>query len=168
MQPSLQISTESGKQSNQQVTATNSAGQNHHYRLFYVLDHRNKLKFLVHTGAAISLIPHSTEPSSKPTLFRLQVANGSTIGSTYGSKSLTLNIDMRRDYTWSFIQANVKTPILGADFLANYDLAVYMNMSDNTTNISVTGIRTHHNTTGIRVATCHSREYLEILNRIRI
>ena len=58
-------------------------------------------------------------------------------------------------------------PILGADFLAHYDLTVHMNsrtLSDNTTNIKTTGTRTHH-TTGISVATYHSREYLDILNQ---
>ena len=56
----------------------------------------------------------------------LSDANGSPID-TYGNKSLKLNIDMRRNYIWSFIIANVQTPILGAYFLANYNLAVHMN-----------------------------------------
>ena len=129
-------------------------------------DRTNKLKFLVDTGAAISVTPHTTETSAKPSLFRLQAANCSTI-ETYGSKSLRLNIDIRRDYTGLFILANVKTPFIGADFRAHYDLARHMNsrtLSNNTTNISVTGIRTHHNT-GISVETCHSREYLDTLNQ---
>ena len=147
--------------------ATNPAGQNHRCRLFYVWDRKNKLKFLVDTGAAISVNPYKNEPSAKPSLFRLQAPNGLLI-ETYGNKSLTLNIDMRRDYTRSFIMAKVQMPILGADFLAHYDLAVHMNsrtLSDNTTNIKTTGTRTHHNTPGISVATYHSREYLDILNQ---
>ena len=121
-----------------------------------------------YTGSAISVIPYKNEPSAKPSLFRLQAANGSPI-ETYGNKSLTLNIDMCCDYTWSFIIAKVQMPILGADFLAHYDLAVHMNsrtLSDNTTNIKTTGTRTHHhNTTGISMATYNSREYLDILNQ---
>ncbi|CAE1163767.1 unnamed protein product [Acanthosepion pharaonis] len=103
----------------------------------------------------------------KATPYKLQAANGSTI-ETYGAKTLTLNIGMRRDFTWTFTQADVKTPILGADFLAHYDLAVHMNtrtLSDNTTNIAVKGTLSRHNTTGISVTTCHGREYIEILNR---
>ncbi|CAE1266126.1 unnamed protein product [Acanthosepion pharaonis] len=101
--------------------------------------------------AAISMIPPKEQQDRKSTLYKLQAANGSTI-ETYGTKTLTLNIGMRRDFTWTFTQADVKTPILGQDFLAHYDLAVHMNtrtLSDNTTNISVKGTLSPHNTTGI-------------------
>ena len=95
-------------------------------RLFYIWDQRNKIKFLVDTGAAISIIPHTIDPSTKPTLLKLQAANSSTID-TYGGKTLTLNIGMWRDYTWTFTLANVKIPILGEDFMAYYELSVHMN-----------------------------------------
>ena len=109
------------------------------------------MKFLVDTGAAISVIPHTHEPSAKPTQFKLQAANGSTI-STYGSKTVSLNLGMRRNFTWSFTLANVKLPILGADFLAHFNLTVHMNpraLSDNKTNIHVTGTPSRHDTMGI-------------------
>ena len=163
-QPPCKLQQNQGKRHNQQVTATNSADKN---CLFYGWDRKNKSKFLIDTGAAISVIPYKNEPSAKPSLFRLPATNGSPI-ETYGNKSLTLNIDMRRDYTRSFIIAKVQMLILGADFLTHYDLAVHMNfrtLSDNTTNIKTTGTRTHHNTTAISVATYHSREYLDILNQ---
>ncbi|CAE1268456.1 unnamed protein product [Acanthosepion pharaonis] len=140
---------------------------NDYFRLFYVWDRRNHIKFLVDIGAAISVIPPKEQQDRKATPYKLQAANGSTI-ETYGAKTLTLNIDMRRDFTWTFTQADVKTPILGADFLAHYDLAVHMNtttLSDNTTNIAVKGTLSRHNTTGISLTTCHGREYIEILNR---
>lgn len=103
------------------------------------------------TGAAISVIPCKNNPSSKLTLFKLQAANGSTID-TYGGKALTLNIDMRRDFTWTFTVADVKISNLGADLLAHYELAVYMNprtLSNKTTNLHVLGTPTCHSTTGI-------------------
>ena len=98
---------------------------------------------------------------------RLQAANGSTID-TYGEKTLRLNIGMRRDYDWSFTLADVKIPILGADFLAHYQLAVNMNprsLSDTLTNICVIGTPANENTTGINIVTRHSREYINILNQ---
>ncbi|CAE1269582.1 unnamed protein product [Acanthosepion pharaonis] len=60
--------------------------------------------------------------TAKPTLFKLRAANGSAIN-TYGERTLTLNIGVRRDFTWIFTVSNVKIPILGAD----YALAVHMN-----------------------------------------
>ncbi|CAE1255006.1 unnamed protein product [Acanthosepion pharaonis] len=133
------------------VGAAEPPGKNIRSRLFYVWDRRNHIKFLVDTGAAISVIPPKEQQDRKATPYKLQAANGSTI-ETYGAKTLTLNIGMRRDFTWTFTQADVKTPILGADFLAHYDLAVHMNtrtLSDNTTNIAVKGTLSRHNTTGI-------------------
>ncbi|CAE1257231.1 Retrovirus-related Pol polyprotein from transposon opus [Acanthosepion pharaonis] len=79
--------------------------------------------------------------TAKPTLIKLRAANGSAID-TYEKRTLTLNISMRRDFTWTFTVANVKVPILGADFLAHYALAVHMNprtLSDTTTNLRVLG-----------------------------
>ncbi|CAE1303859.1 unnamed protein product [Acanthosepion pharaonis] len=125
------------------------------------LTHRSQhamSSILLDTGAAISVIPYQERPYfSKPTLLKLQAANGSAID-TYGERTLTLNIGMRRDFTWTFTVANVKIPILGADFLAHYELAVYMNprtLFDTTTNLHVFGTPTRQSSTGISVATCH-------------
>lgn len=135
-------------------------------RLFYVMDTRNNLR-LVDTGAAISVLPANNKAGLKPYQLRLQAANGSGIN-TYGTKSLTVNIGMRRDFTWNFTIADVQMPILGADFLAHFDLAVRMNnhsLTDNLTNVCVVGSYSKHTTTGITVATCHNKEYLDILNQ---
>ncbi|CAE1178149.1 unnamed protein product [Acanthosepion pharaonis] len=94
-----------------------------------------------HRCAAISVVPLQNDHTAKPTLIKLRAANGSAID-TYGERTLTLNIGMRRDFTWTFTVANVKLPILGADFLAHYALAVHMNprtLSDTTTNLRVLG-----------------------------
>ena len=72
---------------------TNPSSDEHTtYCLFCIWD-----RYFVDTGVAISVIPHITNPSGKPTSLKLQAANGSTID-TYGGKTLTLNIGMRRDY----------------------------------------------------------------------
>ncbi|CAE1260590.1 unnamed protein product [Acanthosepion pharaonis] len=71
---------------------------------------------------------------------------------------------------WSFTVADVKTPLLGADFLAHYNLAVHMKartLSDNTTSIKITGIPSSFNTTRISVATQHDPRYVEILRRYK-
>ena len=136
-------------------------------QLFYIWDRRYKLKFLVDTGVAISIIPHTTNSSAKPTSLKLQAANGSTID-TYGGKTLTLNIGMWCDYTWTFSLAKVKIPILGADFLMPYELSVHMNprtLSNIMTNLHIIGTPEWHSTTGIKIAVCHGQDYVDILNQ---
>nr|VZI50869.1 unnamed protein product [Spirometra erinaceieuropaei] len=54
---------------------------------------------------------------------RLQTANCSSIP-TFGSLSLTLNIGLRRSFTWIFVIADVPHAIFGSDLLAEFDLLV--------------------------------------------
>lgn len=57
------------------------------------------------------------------TKYELFAANGSVI-STYGFHPLTLDLGLRRAFTWRFIVADVTKPIIGVDFLAFYNLIV--------------------------------------------
>lgn len=41
---------------------------------------------------------------------------------TYGSSTLILNLGLRREFLWKFILADVNIPIIGADFLAHFNL----------------------------------------------
>lgn len=54
---------------------------------------------------------------------KLYAANGSTI-TVFGQTTLRLNLGLRRDFSWTFIIASVTQPIIGADFLAHFDLMV--------------------------------------------
>ncbi|BHF70478.1 hypothetical protein SprV_0301352900 [Sparganum proliferum] len=72
----------------------------------------------------------------------LQAANCSPI-STFGSRSLTLNIGLRRSFSWIFVIADVPHAILGSDFLAEFDLLVDCRrfcLLDRTTGLSVRGL----------------------------
>nr|VZI50651.1 unnamed protein product [Spirometra erinaceieuropaei] len=72
----------------------------------------------------------------------LQTANCSPI-STFGSRSLTLNIGLRRSFSWVFVIADAPHAILGSDFLAEFDLLVDCRHScllDRTTGLSVRGL----------------------------
>ena len=96
--------------------ATSVAGQQPSC-LFYVTDSLTGLRFLVDTGADISVIPPSvSERKHHKDSFSLQAVNNTPIA-TYGTQLRTLNIGLRRKFQWIFIIADVKTPILGADFL---------------------------------------------------
>lgn len=93
------------------------------YRL-YVQDALTSRKFLIDTGANVSVIPPTnSERYNRPDEVRLFAANGSAIA-TYGRKQLKLNLGLRRNFTWNFIIAKVISPILGADFLQHFGLLV--------------------------------------------
>ncbi len=80
-------------------------------------------KFLIDTGASVSVFPHS--PAKGEFLsndLKLVSADGSAIKS-YGSRTLPVRLGGRH-FTWSFVLAAVDRPILGADFLAVNHLMV--------------------------------------------
>ena len=80
-------------------------------------------RYLVDTGASRSLFPKNLVHRSMPkSNFVMRAANGSDIA-TYGTIELTIN-DGQNKYKWKFLIADVFMPILGADFLTFYDLAV--------------------------------------------
>ena len=106
-------------------------------RLFYISDPSISFHFLVDTGAEVSVIPPSTCQQGRT----LQAANGATIA-TYGTRSLKLDLGLRRTFNWIFLLADVTTPILGADFLRHFDLLVDTRrhrLIDNLTHMKVKG-----------------------------
>ncbi|KAL0819180.1 hypothetical protein ABMA28_008433 [Loxostege sticticalis] len=110
-----------------------------------VTDLHSGLRFLVDTGANVSVIPAAKRPfsDSASDSYKLYAANGTEIR-TYGTKKL-------RPYSWTFILADVKQPILGADFLSYHKLLVDVNgrkLIDAVTNLNVIGsIVTHRSAT---------------------
>lgn len=71
--------------------------------------------------------------------YTLYAANGTKI-STYGVKTLVLDLGLRRALRWTFVIADVRQPILGADFLVHYKLVVDLSarrLRDEVTNLSV-------------------------------
>ena len=106
--------------------AANAAGNRSQSRLFYITDTNSGLRFLVDTGAEVSLLPASISDQNRNQAgLPLQAANNSTI-STFGTRSLTLDFSLRRSLPWVFTLASVCNPILGADFLKYYQLLVDM------------------------------------------
>lgn len=87
-------------------------------------DPSSNLTFLIDTGADISVIPY--DPTIHVTVDEglvLYAANGTKIP-TYGVQRLTLSLNLRRSFTWSFIVAKVSQPIIGIDFLKHFNLLV--------------------------------------------
>lgn len=89
----------------------------------HVRDRDLGLSFLIDTGADISLLPVNRTNRNRASELKLFAANETAI-QTYGEKRLTLNLNLRRAFTWNFCIAAVPYPILGADFLNHYGLLV--------------------------------------------
>lgn len=91
------------------------------YRLF-VKDKQTGVRFLVDSGADVSLIPANIK-AEQPCSYVLYAANGTQIP-TYGIKTLTLDLGLRRAFQWPFIVAKVSKGIIGADFLHQFHLLI--------------------------------------------
>ncbi|RTG85377.1 uncharacterized protein DC041_0008133 [Schistosoma bovis] len=123
--------------------------------LFHVLDKTSRYKFLVDTGAEVSVIPLTlaNKPIAKSGKYTVRAANKTKI-KTFGEQSLTLDLGIRRHLTWVFIIANVRHPILGADFLSFYNLMVDVKrrkLVDSCTKLQVKGTQSDHHIHSIKV-----------------
>ena len=79
-------------------------------RLLHIHDPTNRLTFLSDTGAAVSVLPPTATDRKFPQPhFHLTAANGSQIR-TFGRRSLTLNLGLRRSLPWVFMVAEVQRP----------------------------------------------------------
>ncbi|XP_037505656.1 uncharacterized protein LOC119381980 [Rhipicephalus sanguineus] len=95
-----------------------------HSRPFHVTDRRTKVRCLVDTSADICVLPSTlAERRQPPDSHPLTAVNGSTVR-TYGQKSVTLDIGLRRTFHWLFVITHVSQPIMGADFRWHYKLVV--------------------------------------------
>ena len=95
-----------------------------HSKLLYVADKEHKCRYLIDTGAAVSVLPKSCANGiSGADSLPLVAANNSTI-KTYGNCKRVVDVGLKREYPWTFIVADVQQPIIGADFLIHYNLLV--------------------------------------------
>ena len=95
-------------------------------RLFYITDCACGLCFLVDTDAEVSIIPPTnTERKYPHASLTLQVVNNSRIA-TFGTRSLSLDISLRRTFHWILVLVDVEKLILGADLLCHFNILVDM------------------------------------------
>ncbi|XP_029177895.1 uncharacterized protein LOC114945763 [Nylanderia fulva] len=131
------------------------------------MDQYSRMKFLVDTGADVSVLPKLMK-GKQPTRarFTIYAANG-TIIPTYGELKMKLNLELRRDFVWQFIVADVQQPILGADFIKHFKLLVDLHnrrLIDTETKLHVLGAITTCNTpslTKISYDNCYRKILLE-------
>ena len=126
---------------------TSVPGQSHSH-LFFVLERSSHRHFLVDTGAAVSVLPPvKSDRQHIQSGVHLLVANGTAI-LTFGTRSLTLNLGLSRPFRWVFTVADVRHPILGADFLGYHGLLVDIKhkiLIDSTIDLKTNIICTHQN-----------------------
>lgn len=79
----------------------------------------------------MSVLPPLPGERKHESSIKLYAANGTTI-KTFGEKRLRLDLGLRRPFVWHFIIADVNQPILGVDFLTNFDLLVDMKRKSTT------------------------------------
>ncbi|GFS56211.1 transposon Tf2-11 polyprotein [Trichonephila clavipes] len=95
----------------------------HTSRLF-LLDRKSGQKFLIDSGSEICVIPPSPTMNKSPqSNFSLFAANNTKIPA-YGMVHKELNLGLRRPFIWTFIIADVSSPIIGADFLKHFNLLI--------------------------------------------
>ncbi|GFS67995.1 transposon Ty3-I Gag-Pol polyprotein [Trichonephila clavipes] len=89
-----------------------------------LLDRKSGQKFLIDSGSEICVIPSSPTMNKSPqSNLSLFAANNTKIPA-YGMVRKELNLGLRRPFIWTFIIADVSSPIIGADFLKHFNLLI--------------------------------------------
>jgi len=100
------------------------------------------MRCFIETEADISVLPRKAA-KGKHILseYKLYPTNNILI-TTYGSKLVHVDLGIRRKLDWTFVMADVKQAIIGADFLSHYGLLVdlkHRSLSDGTTSLKMNG-----------------------------
>ena len=88
-----------------------------------IMDKRSGQKFLIDTGAEISVLPAPRNKRTLPSLQTLVAANNTPIN-VYGHQRCTVDFGLKRKYQWNFCIADVEQAIIGADFIVHYGILV--------------------------------------------
>jgi len=108
-------------------------------RRLHVIDETSGMRFLIDTGADVSLVPKPANHRCEAQALKLFAANDTRIA-TYGSLRRVLKIGLRRPIEWEFVIADVPYAIIGADLLFYYNLSVDLRrqmLIDNSTSLSI-------------------------------
>ena len=123
---------------------------------------------MIDTGAAVSVLPRScangtVDADSLP----LVAANNSTI-TTYSTSKCIVDVGLKREYSWTFIVADAKQPILGADFLIHYNLLVDLSgrcLRDMRTTLAIPATLSSIKPLSLNQIDSNRNEYTELLNQ---
>ncbi|XP_068994249.1 uncharacterized protein [Neodiprion pinetum] len=87
----------------------------------HVFDKNTGTRFLVESGSVVSILPCSAATARSSSHPNLSAANGSII-KCRGRRLAQLDMGLRRNFVWSFVLADISTPIIGIDFLSHFGL----------------------------------------------
>ena len=155
-----------GKLGRLSALAPAKTGEPHLAPLFFVTDRDRNWRFLVDTGAQVSVLPRNClsdgdqiTPCDSP---RLEAANGSEIP-LFGALDASVRLGTRA-MRWTFLVADVSSPILGADFLAHHRLVVDMREKTLQTESGATcAVGTPARIASIGVRVCSTFDYQRLL-----
>lgn len=89
-----------------------------------MFDQKSQVKFLIDSGADVSVIPPTLQEKNNRSEIVLFAANGSAIP-TYGNRLISIQISgFQSSFKYPFTVAAVTCPIIGADFIRHYGLLV--------------------------------------------
>lgn len=154
-----------GKRVEPSIDAMTTGGSTNSRRLF-VYDSASKSKFLIDTGADVSVIPPTQMDKQRATDLLLYAANHGTIR-TFGERALSLNLGLRRPIKWIFCIAEVPYPIIGADLIHKYGLIVNLRQGqlvDPITGCKSAGMFAHAPVNSITVIVSDSK-YTDLLKQ---
>ncbi|VDP91674.1 unnamed protein product [Echinostoma caproni] len=112
-----------GKLLSRPAQVTTVSGSPQRSRLFFVTDLHTEICFLVNTGAQVSIIRPLPADLHRLSSVELVPVNRTPI-KTYGERSLTLNIGIRRSLPWVVITAHPPQSIISIDYLRHFNLIV--------------------------------------------
>ena len=111
-----------GKRTSGEINAALPRDSKSGNRLLYAIDEYDGTRWLIDGGALWSIVPPTAQQQAAgPNAWKLHAANGSEIP-CYGLTDRQVCI-ADRTYNFTFIIADVRQPILGADFLDRFYLA---------------------------------------------
>ncbi|GFS97528.1 retrovirus-related Pol polyprotein from transposon 297 [Nephila pilipes] len=129
----------------------------------YLSDRTSWSKYLIDTGADVSVIPLTTASKHlPPASLQLFAANGTAVISTYGQQLVTLDLGLRRVFKWPFIIAAVSQLIIGADFLRHYGLFVdirHDRLVDSLTKLQMQGTVQQGNNSAIKAVNGNTKSH---------
>lgn len=110
-----------GKRKRRPAVAATGSPSTDSTRVF-VADATTGRRYLADPGSDLSCYPRRLLPGRHhAAAYTLGAANESAIA-TYGPLQTSLDLGLPQRLSWRFVVADVSVPILGADFLAHYDL----------------------------------------------